>query len=231
MGSDTSWAVGSLFRLNHINRLFCIVVEGIFVLLFNDDLMRFLVRFTLLACFTCFFAACHRPTAYFQRTPQAPAARLSVDQPTPVAGTKPDSGIDESIVAPLPTALNEPAVASLNANLTVTLTKARVEQRMHRIQSILNTSNAVEKQPRPKPKQKLKLGNQIREKLGVPLRKELNWWQKISWKLKASVIVILVALVFAIAGVNILAIIFGILGAFLLITGLKRSMKVRRPWF
>ena len=103
---------------------------------------------------------------------------------------------------------------------------------MHRIQSLLTTpAPTVDKQPRPKPKQKLRLGNQIREKLGVPLRKELNWWQRISWKLKASVIVILVAVVFAIANITILAIIFGLLGAFLLITGLKKSMKVRRPWF
>ena len=100
------------------------------------------------------------------------------------------------------------------------------------MQSLLTASTStIDKQPRPRPKQKLKLGNQIRGKLGVPLRKELNWWQKISWKLKASVIVIVVALIFAIANVTILAIIFGILGAFLLITGLKKSMKVRRPWF
>ena len=65
----------------------------------------------------------------------------------------------------------------------------------------------------------------------MPLRKELNWWQRISWKLKASVIVILVAVVFAILQITILAIIFGILGAFLLISGLKRSFKVKRPWF
>lgn len=65
----------------------------------------------------------------------------------------------------------------------------------------------------------------------MPLRKELNWWQRISWKLKASVIIILVAVVFAIFNVTILAIIFGLLGAFLLITGLKKSFKTRRPWF
>lgn len=65
----------------------------------------------------------------------------------------------------------------------------------------------------------------------MPLRKELTWWQRISWKLKASVVVILVAVVFAILNITILAIIFGVLGAFLLITGLKRSFKTRRPWF
>ena len=89
----------------------------------------------------------------------------------------------------------------------------------------------ADKQPRPKPKKKLRLGNRIRESLGMPLREELNWWQRISWKLKASVIVILVAVLFAILKINLLAILFGLLGAFLLITGLKRSFKVRRPWF
>ena len=104
---------------------------------------------------------------------------------------------------------------------------------MHRIQSLLSASatQTVDQQPEPKPKKKLKLGNQIRQKLGVKLRPELNWWQRISWKLKASVLVILVAVVFAILHITILAIIFGVVGAFLLVTGLKRSLKVRRPWF
>ena len=88
-----------------------------------------------------------------------------------------------------------------------------------------------DRQPRPRPKKQLRLGNRIRESLGIPLRKELNWWQRISWKLKASIIVIGVAIVFALFKVTLLAIIFGLLGAFLLITGLKRSFKVRRPWF
>ena len=86
-------------------------------------------------------------------------------------------------------------------------------------------------QPEPKPKKKLKLGNQIRQGLGMRLRPELNWWQRISWKLKASILVILVAVVFAILHITILAIIFGIVGAFLLMSGLKRSFKVKRPWF
>jgi hypothetical protein len=130
--------------------------------------------------------------------------------------------------------INEPALASLtHQHVTDYSATTRIERRMNRIQSLLTTpaSSDVDKQPRPKPKQKLKLGNQIREKLGVPLRKELNWWQRINWKLKASVIVIAVALLFAIMQITILSIIFGILGAFLLITGLKKSMKVRRPWF
>ena len=218
-----------LFRSNHINQPVGIVLKGIFVLLFNDDLMRFFTRLVPLACLICLFAACHRPTAYFQRTPHVSAVRLPIDQPTTVV----DNQLAGDIEQPKPAiaAANEPAIASLK-NQPVTTTKARFEQRMERIQSMnVPAASAADKQPRPKPKQKLKLGNQIREKLGVPLRKDLNWWQKISWKLKASVIVILVAVVFAIAGLNILAIIFGLLGAFLLITGLKKSMKVRRPWF
>ncbi|GAB3576375.1 hypothetical protein GCM10027578_42210 [Spirosoma luteolum] len=86
-------------------------------------------------------------------------------------------------------------------------------------------------QPKPKPKPKMRLGNKIRDALGMPLREELNWWQRISWKLKASVIVILIAVLFAILHVTILAIIFGLVGAFLLLSGLRRSFKVRRPWF
>lgn len=203
--------------------------------LFNDDLMSFLVRFTLLACFSCFLIACHRPTAYFQRPSHAPAARLSINQPTPAAETRADSGTDEFEPPGVPavsTAMNEPVVASLSHQPAVNPAQDRVERRLHRIQSLLTApTGTVDKQPRPKPKQKLKLGNRIRSELGIPLRKELNWWQKISWKLKASVIVILVAVVFALTNITILAIIFGILGAFLLITGLKKSMKVRRPWF
>ena len=109
----------------------------------------------------------------------------------------------------------------------------QLHHRMARMQSLLEASaqKSTPQQPQPKPKKKLKLGNQIRQGLGMKIRPELNWWQRISWKLKASVLVILVAVLFAILHITILAIIFGIVGAFLLITGLKRSFKVRRPWF
>lgn len=223
-----------LFRLNHINPLVCIVVRGIFVSLFNDDLMRLFVRFTLLFSFIGLFAACQRPTAYFQRTPHSPAARFPLDEPTLAAETQPDSVSNDRYSVNAPVETDEPVVASLKNQPVTNINQARVERRMHRIQSLLVTpTGTVDKQPRPKPKSKqnLRLGNRIRSELGIPLRKELNWWQKISWKLKASVIVILVAVVFAIANITILAIIFGVLGAFLLITGLKKSMKVRRPWF
>lgn len=87
-------------------------------------------------------------------------------------------------------------------------------------------------QPKPKPKAKGEPPRKtLREVLGLKPRPQLNWWQRISWKLKAAAIVILVALLFAIFKITILAIIFGLLGAFLLIKGLKKSFKVRRPWF
>lgn len=130
--------------------------------------------------------------------------------------------------------LKPEAVVSIQAQPGSPTTGVRLGQRMRRVESMLVTSaKTVDKQPRPKPKPKnqLRLGNRIRQELGLPLREELNWWQRISWKLKASVIVILVAVLFAILHITILAIIFGIVGAFLLITGLKRSFKVRRPWF
>ena len=114
-------------------------------------------------------------------------------------------------------------------------TGSQLHRRMARTQSLLEASaqksSPQQPQPKPKPQKKLKLGNQIRQGLGMKLRPELNWWQRISWKLKASVLIILVAVLFAVLHITILAVIFGILGAFLLITGLKRSFKVKRPWF
>ena len=90
----------------------------------------------------------------------------------------------------------------------------------------------ADRQPRPKARSN---GNPprktFREWLGLKPRPQLNWWQRISWKIKASVLVILVAVVFAILNINTLAIIFGIIGAVLLVSGLRKAFKVRRPWF
>ena len=182
----------------------------------------------------CLFASsCHRPVAYFQPTSHPAAARVSNDGPvTTPRTTIPDLVAEENLPVanrPLP---GNPVLANRSSQ-PMPGTHSRVEHRMHRIQSLLSAqrSESTDKQPDPKPKKKLKLGNQIRQGLGMKLRPELNWWQRISWKLKASVLVILVAVVFAILHITILAIIFGIVGAFLLISGLKRSFKVRRPWF
>lgn len=192
---------------------------------------NWLIAFVAFCCLT----ACQRPVAYFQRTAHAPAARLHEPTeaiPTPAHEVSPESvgSVD---------GLSEPAdvlVASTTERL-VSGKEQQVRQHAQRISRLLTNSATPEaqvvdqQQPKPKPKPKMRLGNRIRDALGMPLRQELNWWQRISWKLKASVIIILVAVLFAIFHITILAIIFGIVAAFLLISGLRRSFKVRRPWF
>ncbi len=185
------------------------------------------------AALCLFLSSCHRPVAYFQRTPHSAAAGSSVKPSVTQAETVPsDSALRDNLPVsdvPLPAS---PVVVSRNSQ-PEQLAGNHIERRMHRMQSLLSapTTETTDRQPDPRPKKKLKLGNQIRQGLGIKLRPELNWWQRISWKLKASVLIILVAVVFAILHITILAIIFGLLGAFLLITGLKKSFKVKRPWF
>ena len=185
-----------------------------------------------IATLCLFLSSCHRPVAYFQRTPHQAAARLPVEKPltqTDVSALDSIIAVDEPVT--LAPEIEPPAVVSLKTNPAQSI-NTRVERRMHRIGSLLASKpETTDKQPDPKPKKKLKLGNQIRQSLGMKLRPELNWWQRISWKLKASVIILIVAVVFAILHFTVLAIIFGIIGAFLMISGLKKSFKVRRPWF
>jgi len=184
----------------------------------------------------CWLTACQRPVAYFQRTVHAPAARLG--KPIETIPTHTRDAVAKSAVPVAEKGQSESIdvlVASTNEQL-VSEKAQQVRQHTQRISRLLTNSataeaQAVDQQPKPKPKPKMRLGNKIRDALGMPLRQELNWWQRISWKLKASVIIILVAVLFAIFHVTILAIIFGIVAAFLLISGLRRSFKVRRPWF
>lgn len=161
-------------------------------------------------------------------TEDVPDSSTQASEPAEQAGTEPAS--DDAVV-----------VSRENRPVAIHPINARVERRMRRAASILTPPAATAQPitqphhkpdgPGPKPKKKMRLGNRIRESLGLPLREELTWWQRISWKLKASVIVILVAVLFAVLNLTTLAIIFGLIGAFLLVTGLKRSFKVRRPWF
>ena len=190
----------------------------------------------LFALLCLFLSSCHRPVALFQPSPHPVAARLTGKPATTnlvVSASDSAAPTSESIaVVLLPSRL---PVASRSSHPMPETGSQRVENRLHRMQSLLNepANYQPEQQPQPKPKpaKKLKLGNQIRQGLGMRLRPELNWWQRISWKLKASVFIILLAVVFAILHVTILAIIFGIVGAFLLLSGLKKSFKVKRPWF
>ncbi len=165
--------------------------------------------------------------------PRPSVARLPLEKPaTAVDTVVSESGLSSDVYVADNPAEASPAVASRGVQPMQTKSQ-KIEHRMHRMRSLLSApaTETTDRQPEPKPKKKLKLGNQIRQGLGMKLRPELNWWQRISWKLKASVLVILVAVLFAILNITVLAIIFGILGAFLLITGLKRSFKVKRPWF
>ncbi|QKZ11245.1 hypothetical protein [Spirosoma sp. KUDC1026] len=191
---------------------------------------------SLFSVVVCLFAAsCQRPVAYFQPTARAAASRLPVDAYKPGA----DSAVLVADVQEetLPETITgegsaEPVTVS-RKSVPQQTTGHRIEQRVQRIEKLLTESRQerTTQQPRPKPQKKLKLGNRIRQSLGMPLRQELNWWQRISWKLKASVIVILIAVLFAILHITLLAVIFGLVGAFLLLSGLRRSFKVRRPWF
>jgi len=186
--------------------------------------------------FILLFNACHRPYALVQRTPsprfQSPQKSLTtntieLDSIThKQAATEPLAApyVDESIA--------EVALASAASSPAEPMAQP-VLRRIRRMESLLRESaKEISEQPRPKPKPKnqLRLGNRIRESLGLPLRQELNWWQRIDWKLKSAVFVILVAVVFAILGLGQLALIFGLIGALLLVLGLKRSFKKRRPW-
>lgn len=141
-----------------------------------------------------------------------------------------------------PAPATTPPVAYADSRpLTTPPTAQRLQQHQARAQRLLTPRPAPtppvshnqpdpvadEIQNGPGPKQR----KTLREILGLPPKKKLNWWQRISWQLKASVIVILVAVLFAILQITILAIIFGIIGAYLLIRGLKKSFKVRRGLF
>ncbi|WP_461138255.1 hypothetical protein [Spirosoma pomorum] len=180
--------------------------------------------------------SCQRPVAYFQPTFRVAASRLPVVASKPIedsvtaAATLPNES--ETPTENVLTVISEPVTAS-RAGIPQQATSRRLEQRAQRIQTLLTKSSRQEtaQQPRPKPQKKMRLGNRIRQSLGMPLRQELNWWQRISWKLKAAVIIILIAVLFAILKITLLAIIFGLVSAFLLISGLRRSFKVRRPWF
>lgn len=227
-----------LFWWSHINRPAQFVVKWTFTALplacIRYDLMKNLI-FPAIAALFLFLCSCQRPVAYFQPTSHPAAARITaVPAPVSEVSTAPNPSISENQPVTETLAPTSQSVAR-QSHEPIQEMSNQLHQRMAQTQSLLEASAQKnvprQPQPKPKPQKKLKLGNQIRQSLGMKLRPELNWWQRISWKLKASVLVILVAVLFAILNITILAIIFGILGAFLLITGLKRSFKVKRPWF
>lgn len=188
--------------------------------------------YLFLTAFCIFSQACQRPVAYFQRTPHV-SARVPLPTPATISA---DTVAVAQTSAPDTLPADVALVASVAPRYVADPIAERVARRTQRIQSQLSTpapvsTQVIDYQPKPKPKKQLRLGNRIRESLGIPLREELNWWQRISWKLKAAFVLILIAVVFALLKITLLAIIFGVVGAFLLISGLRRSFKTRRPWF
>ncbi len=180
--------------------------------------------------------ACHRPYSLVQRTPSprfnSPLKSLTTDT------LQAQSVTDNQLFIEQPDSANLVELAPEIALASTVLAPAEpaaqsVKHRINRMESLLQQSaKVVSEQPRPKPKSKsqLRLGNRIRDSLGLPLRRELNWWQRIDWKLKSAVFVIGIAVVFAILGLGQLALLFGLIGLLLLVLGLKRSFKARRPW-
>ncbi|MCY7359102.1 MAG: hypothetical protein LH609_16910 [Rudanella sp.] len=186
--------------------------------------------------FVVLFNACHRPYTLVQRTPsprfQSPpkstltdTAKTSLIAENQLIDKQTNSAVSISVA---------PAVALVSVLPYPTESaKTPVSRRINRMETLLHQSaQPITEQPRPRPKAKsqLRLGNRIRESLGLPLRQELSWWQRIDWKLKSAVFVIGVAILFAILGLGQLALVFGLIGALLLVLGLKRSFKSRRPW-
>ncbi|GAA4452910.1 hypothetical protein GCM10023189_17090 [Nibrella saemangeumensis] len=195
--------------------------------------MRILSSTALLLFVFLLLSSCARDYARFQRTPP-----VSYRQPTP-----PKAVSDPKEEEPAPSLPDDlPAVDLINIEITEASTSGRVpvsspsqrtRQPIERITRMASsetetTTNLPQPRPRPKAQQDKKT---LREILGLKPRPKLNWWQRIPWQLKASIIVIAVALLFAFLKITLMAVIFGLIGAYLLVQGLKKSFKVRRPWF
>ena len=216
--------MGSYFYGRHTGRVIHSVREPTFCL-FAFCFLRMKNPITLLLLLCCLATACHRPYALYQRTPPVTYHKSPIPLITPTAADTTDllALVPDSFETPLPAPVLYASARSVIPTAPNHSTIVRVL-----------TQNRVANQTQPKPKPKAQAEPQrktLREVLGLKPRPKLNWWQRISWRLKASVVVILVAVLFAILHITILAIIFGVIGAFLLIKGLKKSFKVRRPLF
>lgn len=200
--------------------------------------MRILSSSALLLPALLLLSSCGREYARFQRTPQI-SYRQPVAPPTAFPSVAAEAEEDISLPAipadkPAADPVNRETseVSAAPQRIPAPSPAQRTRQRIEHITRILSSSesesNTSEAQPRPKKTQEKKT---LREILGLKPRPKLNWWQRIPWQIKASVIVIAVALAFAVLKVTIMAIIFGLIGAYLLVRGLKKSFKVRRPIF
>jgi hypothetical protein len=196
-----------------------------------------LVSGLLIGSLATAFTACHRPVAFFQRTP-----RDLFTYPARGRASLTDTLLPTTDNVPSPAADTTPVgYVSLRPYVSELRTNERVKERQQRVARLAQrpllrpaapastrpaaVSAAVVPGPEPKKKKT------FREWLGLPPRKKLNWWQRIPWQLKAATVVTAVAVVFAVLGITVLAIVFGIIGAYLLVRGLKKSFKVRRGIF
>ncbi len=178
-----------------------------------------------------FFTACQRPYALYQRTPGEvfrPETKPATARQVLSADT-----IPETIVVDIQPVDEETMEASVSVSPAIAIAPVRAAFGLKHGQRLLPEKPEIaDQQPRPKARSNSNPPRKtFREWLGLRPRPKLNWWQRISWQIKASVFVILVAVVFAILNISTLAIIFGIIGAILLVIGLKKTFKVRRPWF
>ena len=197
---------------------------------------------SVLICLLVCLSACQRPVAQFQRGNRevynASVSSVGTKQSAPALLETESGNVPDTRECTSPPAIyarfsiesiENPTGKPVGSTRTVT---ERIGQRQQNARRLLTPAPGTdtqvpisEHQPGPKPKKSL------REILGLRPRKKLNWWQRISWQLKASIVVVLVAVVFAILNITVLAIVFGVVGAVLLVRGLKKSFKVKRPWF
>ena len=188
--------------------------------------MQLAFRLITTLVFVALFTACQRPYALYRRIP---GPQFGTDVQPEIARQISADTIKDVTVVDMQPVDEELLEASSIAEL---LPVQSFAPGLIQGQRIVPATEITGHQPRPKARSNSNPPRKtIREWLGLKPRPQLNWWQRISWKIKASVLVILVAIVFAILNINTLAIIFGIIGAVLLVSGLRKTFHVRRPWF
>jgi hypothetical protein len=179
-------------------------------------------------------SACHRPYALYQPTPfrSGPPASSFVTQPATPPAAADSIAVPPRLLPPPEAVLLASTQAGPGEVAALPPAGAGFAEPVLRGEGHAPMAGKPTLAEQPKPRKAMPSRQKtLREMLGLKPRPALNWWQKIPWQLKAAGIVILVAMLFAILGVTILAILFGVVGAFLLVRGLKKSFKVRRPWF
>lgn len=172
--------------------------------------------------------ACHRPYALLQRTP---AEQYTYKRPSisaaPIRTDSSDLAELDWPIDSLPVEATVPPMLASTASELVEPTTSRVQRHIQSARRLLAESESQplsDKQPRPKPKTQKK-GMTFREFFGLPEKRPKTWWQRVNWNLKAGFILILIAVGFALLKITILAIIFGVLAALIILRGLRKTWK------